>query len=129
MNKTLMMVFVGLGVIMMLGLGIAAVNFFTSSVDVTINEALSSTSTPVSVSGFPGEVVTATFTVDNAASVPLDVDLAWAEVTNVNGVTYSHDMPKTVTMVPGSNTVTVSYTIDTGSPVGTFDGTVSFTRT
>ena len=129
MNKTILTVTVCLVAVMMLGLGMAAVNFFNSSVDVTVSEALSSTSTPVSVVAYPGETVQANFTIDNVASVSLPVSVDWSELTNVNLVDYDTEpLAKTVVVAPGSNIISVYYYVETGSPVGTFDGTVTFTR-
>jgi len=129
MNKTILTVTVCLVAVMMLGMGYAAVNFFNSSVDVTVSEALSSTSTPVSVVAYPGETVQANFTIDNVASVSLPVSVDWSELTNVNLVDYDTEpLAKIVNVTPGSNIISVNYIVETGSPVGTFDGTVTFTR-
>jgi cytochrome c oxidase assembly protein Cox11 len=129
MNKTIMTITVCMIAVMLIGLGFAAVNFFNSSVDVTVSEALSSTSTPVSVVAYPGETVQANFTIDNVASVSLPVSVDWAESTNANLVNYTTEpLSKTVVVAPGSNIISVNYIVETGSPVGTFDGTVTFTR-
>ena len=54
----------------------------TSKVDVTVDEALSITSVPVSVSGYPGETKTESITIDNLASVSLNVELSYVEFSN-----------------------------------------------
>ena len=95
---------------------------------VTVSEALSTTTVDQSVSAFPGEPETISINVDNAASVPLNVEISFSETSNANGVIYTADMPKTVVASPGSNTFDVTYNIASDSPTGTLETKVSLTR-
>lgn len=109
---------------------LAAVIIHTFSVDITVNEALSSTQVDVSVNKFPAETETISIPVTNAASVPIDVDFTWTEINNLNGVIYTTNMPLPVTLPASTTTnVDVTFTIDNGSPIGTFDGKVNIVRT
>lgn len=108
---------------------VSAVVFFSQvQVDATVSEALSSTTLNIDVSGFPGETITQNISVQNDASVPLDVSLAWSEVSNLNTVDYTTDMPKVVTVQPGLNEIPVSFTYATDSPIGDISGTIDLSR-
>jgi hypothetical protein len=127
MNKKLL-IGGGIALASMLVIVSAVVLYHMMSVDITVNEALSTTTMSISLSGFAGETVTKTITINNQANVPLDTTLSWAEDTNANGVVYTPDMPKVVTLSSGDNDVDVSFMIDPSSPVGAFNGTISLTR-
>ena len=107
---------------------LAGVVFKQLDVTVTVSEALSTTTVDQSVSAFPGEPETISINVDNAASVPLNVEISFSETSNANGVIYTADMPKTVVASPGSNTFDVTYNIASDSPTGTLETKVSLTR-
>jgi len=127
MNKKVLAV--GLPVLM-LALVSAFVLYQTLTVDVTVNEALS-VSSPLtfSLSGFSGETITNTVTVHNSANVPLDTRFDWTETSNIDGVVYTTDMSKIVTLAPLSNTdVDLNWVVETGSVTGTFNGEVTLTR-
>ena len=95
---------------------------------VTVTEAVSVSTVSLSVGAFPGETITKDITIDNAASVSQDVTLAWVENSNPSLVDYTTDLPKTVTVAPGANTITVSFSVAHDSAVGTFDGDVEVSR-
>lgn len=106
----------------------AAVVFSTSNGSITITEALNQTEASFAVSGFPGEVVERNFSITNDANVPLPILVSWAQDVNLNGVNYTTNMPKQQNLSSGANTVTLRWTIESGSPVGSFNGTTAFTR-
>ena len=103
--------------------------FQHTSVDVHVSEALNQSVLSTSVASFPGETQVENYTITNDANVPLNVELSFQEDQNVNNVSYSTDLPKTVLMQPGSNTVSAVFTIANDSVVGDFNGTISFART
>lgn len=106
----------------------AAVLYNTSTVDVTINEALSTVNTSLAFSGFPNETISRNIVVHNAGSNPLNSRFTWSQDQNVNGVVYTTNLPMNQSMLPGDNNVTVSFTIAPDSPVGSYNGTVSLNR-
>lgn len=117
-------------VLLTIALVSAAVIYQSIAVDITINEALSTATTTVSVpSIYPGETHTETITINNAASNNLNTQISWTEGSNPNGVTYTTNMPQDVALAPGANVITVTYTINTDSPTGTFAGNIVLTRT
>ncbi len=54
----------------------------TSKVDVTVDEALSITSVPISISGFPGDTHTEIITIGNLAGNGLNVEVSYTELSN-----------------------------------------------
>lgn len=106
----------------------AAVVYNSITVDATVSEALSTTTVSLDFSGFPGETITHSIDIQNDASVNLDTTLSWTELTNVNGATYSTDLSKTVTLTPGANSVDVSVTYNTDSPVGDITAEITLER-
>lgn len=127
MNKKFIVPIV-LGVMFIAGVLAVGIWYANINVTATVSEALSTTTTDVSVSGVSGEIVTKTFNITNAANRALNTELTWAEVTKTGGVIYTTDMPKTVALVPGLNTISVVFTYNTTSPLGTVAGTVTLTR-
>ena len=117
--------------IMLLGFVAAAIMFATIETTATISEALSTATVTMSFSGVPGDIITKTFDVENAANQALTMDVDWAEDSNLGGVIYTTDMvpTKTVTIAPGANTVTVQFEYDGASPLGDVNGTITLTRT
>ena len=108
---------------------VSAVVFIASiHVNVSVNEALSTTTTSLSISGFPGETIESIIDIHNEASVPLNIELSCTETSNVNGVTYTTDMPKILILAPGDNNVSVSHVIASNSSIGSFEGDISITR-
>lgn len=101
----------------------------TINVDATVSEALSSTTLNLDFSGMPGETIVESISVNNGASVPLGVFISWNEDTNLNGVNYTTDMPQTVTLAPGANSVDVSFTYTNDTVTGDVNGTVTLERT
>lgn len=128
MNKKILTPIVA--AVLILGFAFAAnILYHSVPVDATISEALTSTTVSLSVSGYPGETISRDIIVDNAASVPLNTLVTWEEGTNANIVSYTTSMPITQTLSPGTNTITVTYTIATDSPTGTFNGNIKLERT
>lgn len=68
--------------ILALALVTAAIFIAYVKVDATVNEALSTSTIDIDLSGFPGETITEDITVANAASVPLYAKLTWQEMKN-----------------------------------------------
>lgn len=128
MNKKIMFASID-GVVLLTALVAAAVLYASIPTSVSVSEALSTTTLSVSLSGFPGETLTKNIDVNNVGSVALNTRVSFAEDSNVNGVTYTTNMPETVLLAPGANTVTVTYTILNDSPVGDFNGTIQLDRT
>lgn len=128
MERKKVLLAIPLGVLM-LGLIIAgAVYYHTIDVTATVSEALSSLTIALDFSGFPGETITKTFDIQNDASVNLDTTLTWTELTNVNGVVYTTDMTKTVTLLPGANSVGVEFVYATDTVIGDVTGEITLER-
>ena len=114
----------------------AAVIFATSHATVTVTEALSTTDILMTVNpAYPGETASVNITVNNLASVPLTVDLAWTDGTSTpDNVLYpieeTYTGPTTgVILAPNGDTViTLTWDITSGSGTGTFDGDLTLTR-
>jgi len=100
----------------------------TISVDVTVNEALTTTTVTASVSGEAGETIVQPIDIENIANVPLEVTVTFIEINNSDLVDYVTNMPLTTTLNPGDNIVDVSWTINPSSPVGIFTGEIEITR-
>jgi len=79
MNRKLLMFGIP---ILAIALVAAAIFIAYVKVDTTVNEALSTSTIAVDLSGFPGETITQDITIDNAASVPLNTLLTWEERKN-----------------------------------------------
>jgi len=108
---------------------LAAVVVHSYNVDVIVGEPLSSSNVDVTLNALAGETETHTIMIDNLANVALDVDVAWTETSNVNGVVYTTSMPQTFTVPSGlGNTFDVTFDIDSGSPTGTFEGSIVIER-
>ncbi len=114
--------------IMSLVIVVAAVLVATINVDVTVNEAISTALVPISVGGFPNEVITESLAIANAGSNPIDVTITFTETGNLDLVNYTSNTPFVVTLAPGPNSVDVSWTIDSSSPVGVFEGDITIQR-
>lgn len=127
MNKKLLYSSI-IGTILLISFVYAMVLYSSIPADITVNEALSTTTLSVSLSGFPGEGLTRTIDIHNAGSVRLSTNLSWVEDTNTNGVQYTTDMPKLQQINPGNNSIVVTWNLTSGTPVGTFNGTISLTR-
>jgi len=115
--------------LMCMAFAYAAVNYFHSiQVDMTVNEARSSVDVPFSLTFNSGETVTHDLTIHNAANVQLCAELTYNESSNVNGVTYTDNLPVTVTLAPASDTTqTVSFTADETTPAGAVVGNIVYT--
>lgn len=105
----------------------AGVIYNSINVTITVSEALSTTTTAIAFTGYAGETIPQCFTVTNLANVNLNTQLTYAEATNT-GVTYSTDMPKTITLASGDNNVCVNAIITNDSDNGAVTGTVTLTR-
>ena len=83
MNRKKLLMF-GIPLLFVVSLIAAAIYIQIVSVDVdaTISEALSVTDVSMSFSGYPGETKTQNIIIDNAADVPLNVELSWVETSN-----------------------------------------------
>lgn len=115
--------------LMLIGFVVAgAVYYHSISVTATVGEALSSADVAIDFSGYPGETIVKTFNVNNAANVPLDTRVSWTETENLNGVTYSNDMTKVVTLAPGVNTIGVQFVYNEDSTIGNVLGTITLER-
>jgi hypothetical protein len=110
------------------GVAFAAVLIATLPAQVTVNEAFSTTTASISISLFPGETGCSAIAIDNAASVPLDAEFVFSETSNPNLVVYTTDMPKTVTLSSGANSVDACFSVDSASPAGPLNGTVAISR-
>ena len=130
-NKKKLMTFSMLG-LFALALVSAVVHYQTINVDITVDEALSALPVVISVTGaYPGETITEDITITNTADVSLYTTLTWTEVTNVAGVTYTTNqaLDGVQTIAPNGDTIlTISFTIEEDSEIGTFDGTVVLDR-
>lgn len=130
--------FLVIPLIAIMGIALAyAASIYISSThtDVTVNEALTTTPASFTFALMPGETYADNFTITNAANVPLKADINWVESTNTPtnlsdvNLTYSTNMPQTsVVLAPGPNVISLNWTVDTDSTIGTFDGDVIVTR-
>lgn len=113
-----------------IGFVAAAVFIANINVTATVSEAFSTATTDVSYSGFPGETICVDVPIDNAANVPLDVELTYAAGANPNGVIYTTNMDAGLdqTLAPGANTVTTCATYGAVTPLGDIAGTITITR-
>ena len=110
--------------------GVYAVVVWTHSIPVTatVNEAFVSSTLNLDFSGIVGNTVVKEVNIHNSADVPIVVNLAWVELTNLNGVVYTYSIPLTYEAQSGDNFIPVSFTYDNGSPVGEVTGTLTLTR-
>jgi len=115
--------------LMSIGLIFALVPYFhQTQVDLTVNEARSSADLPASFSFVSGETQDLNRTIHNAANVDLCAELSWSEVNNT-GVTYTTNLPKTVTLLASSETiVTVSFTADQTTEIGSVSGNIQYSK-
>ena len=124
-KKLLLPVFVVLSLCLVYA---GAVIFHNINATATVSEALVSTDVSADFSGYAGETIVKNFTVENKASVPLDVEVTWEETSNINNVTYTTDMTKTLTLAPGSNIVSVLFTYAEDTTLGDVEGTITLSR-
>lgn len=126
MNKKL--IGIGAGIVLMTAIVLAAVFYHSVPVSITVSEALSSTTISIGTSGFPGESIEQNISVNNAANVALNTSLTWLQDANANGVTYTTNLPLIQTLSPGLNIISVDYAINSDSPAGNFNGTITLQR-
>jgi len=108
---------------------VAAVVYIASlNVTATVSEAISTAQTDIVISPIIGGVTCSQVSIDNAASWDLWTQLSFTETSNVGGVVYTTDLPKTVTLSSGNNQVDVCFDVTEDSPVGEIDGTVTIER-
>lgn len=108
-----------------------AVGIYISSVHatVTVNEAISQDNAPIVItSAYPNMVSSQDIIINNAAPVNETVTLTWNETSNPDGVSYSTNLPQTVTLASGANTETISFNIASDSINGTVEGDIIVTR-
>ena len=111
----------------------ASILYHMITVDVTVNEALDSTTYLIDLPGATMGTFTENITVDNSADISLNTEVSWIESSNegtINGtlVDYTTDMPKNVILAPGLNTITVEFVVANDSPVGDFGGNINLRR-
>lgn len=128
-NKTKKIV-IPMVAIMALALVAAAVFISQTHVDVTVNEAINETviisATPTA---YPGEIAQVTLTIENLASVDENLVISSTETDNDDGVDYTDLGPVNLTVTPGTDDYTLDlWSIDSGSPVGTFGANLTITR-
>jgi len=115
--------------LMICGFVAAAIYISSINVTATVSEALSTTTTDVSYSGYAGETVCVNVPIDNAANVPLNVELTYAETSNPNNVIYTNNMnPLDTQLAPGTNNINTCVTYDGASPLGDIAGTITINR-
>lgn len=128
-NKITKKLAIPLGVFLAIAFVAAAVIFSTTHVVINVNEALNATTViPVSPSAFPGENATTIIVVNNAATGDLPVTISWTETANVSAISYAYSGPSAQLLTPGLNNITLTWSITTGSNVGTFEGDIVLTR-
>ena len=102
----------------------------TSEVRLSIDEPLSFVgSNNVDVNLYPQESVDATFTIANASSVDLDVDLTYTVTPDLGGKGITVDVPNSIT-APASGQVDATVTISASKSAvpGSYTITVNFAR-
>jgi len=110
------------------GLAISGILLHSSKIDITINEALNVTSIDVSFNGYPGETFEKNITVYNQANDLVTILIDWTEDSNPNNVSYSASIPNQADLPHGETNMSIYWSVDSGSPVGIFNGTIAFTR-
>jgi len=94
---------------------------------ISVNEPLSSSTTSLSFSGYPGSSSSQTINVQNSGVISYNVSVDWVETSN-SGITYSTNLPKTVEVAPGSNSIMIDFSVATGSGIGSASGNVTVSR-
>ena len=127
MNKKLLSAVIG---VLALTFVVAAVFIANINATATISESISTATTDVSYSGYPGETICVGVPITNAASVANDVELTYAAGANPNNVTYTTNMDGILaqTLAPGANNVNTCVTYNGSSPVGDIAGVITINR-
>jgi predicted ribosomally synthesized peptide with SipW-like signal peptide len=103
--------------------------FHSVQVDLTVTEARSSADVDFSLSCYSGETVTKNLTIHNSANVQLCANLEVYDVANPSGVTFTHDLPRDITLAANSDTVTtLTLTCDEVSEVGIATGKIGYSK-
>lgn len=105
-----------------------AIYFATIPVTFSVSEALSTETIELDFSGAVGSCIIKTIDVSNAANNPLPVQLTWVETSNINGVIYTTDMPKTEELTIGLNSIDVELCYVPESVLGDVNGNVILSR-
>jgi len=122
-----------------LGIALVAAAVWIANLDVTttISEAISTAQTDIVISALVGGVTCEQVSIDNAANWDLWTALTFTETSNfvndglgndVGDVTYTTDLPKTVTLSSGANMVDVCFDVTEDSLIGVITGTVTIER-
>lgn len=107
----------------------AAILIATVPADVTVSEAISTSTVSLAVSAFPGETQCEPVSVSNAASVDLNVLATFTETSNLDAVDYTQNTPFTQSIAAGTTEdVDICFTVATDSPVGLLEGDVTIER-
>jgi hypothetical protein len=126
--------------LMLMGIVAAAIAIATLPTTVNVNEAFIMTSTAVTFTGVFADGMahqSDVITIDNKASVPLNAQFTYAELTNEgdtaeqNTIAYTTDADgagKTVILAPGVHDYYIGITIPTGEDSGDITGTVQIDR-
>lgn len=108
---------------------VAAILLYSSKVSITIDEALTVTSIDVSFTGYPGETFQHNATIENVANANVTLYIDWIEDSNLNNITYTmNNIPLQTQVIPGETNISLYWEIDSGSPIGELNGTLTFAR-
>ena len=130
MNKKIF----SLPVLIVLGLvvvsaAVVGIYYYEISTTLTVNEAFSSTTTDLTFTGFPdGLEVCQNIAIDNDATVPLNAQLTWIQIDNVDDVDYTTHLPRVISIASGTADYPVCFTTNLGSAAGVVNGNVAITR-
>jgi len=117
-----------LAMVMMITLISAAVLFATSHATVTVTEALNVTTLVIAPTGYAGDTIEQDITIDSLSSGNIPIEISWIPGSNLDLVDYTYTGPNDTIITPGSNIVTLTWDVASGSPNGNFEGDITLTR-
>lgn len=118
-----------LGAVLLLSLITAAVVLFDSiPITSTVNEPLSTSTSSLDFSAYPGENVTKMINITNSANVPLTAQLTLIINSNGTNVDYTTNLPLTTLVSPGINSVNVWISYNNSTNIGNLTGSIELSR-
>lgn len=106
-----------------------ALYFHSTTATLVVDEARSSADVDFSLNAYSGETKTQTITIHNNANVPLCAEISYEETANEDAVSYTTNLPQTITLAPEADTTaTASFAVNEVSSAGTVTGTIYYTK-
>jgi hypothetical protein len=101
-------------------------------VSIPVTEAIATSEVLVTFTNIPADSLphSQLISITNLASVPLNAQLTWNQISNENSVLYVTDLPKTISILSGTNNYNIDIVIPIGEvePTGEIKGKVIITR-